>query len=220
MLRVLQVNVKNIWTQSSPSQEFGRRGVCFEDSTSLQFRVRFDDEWTRSLTEAQAIITDVPEESVTHDQHEVDPKKVRPIQVEDFLRKCVSWRLFARSKGEIAVLTTSMRQIGVGTPGGAEALAIYHQVFCDEWMTGSLGGPQARIKVDDRNCFGMIEWKAVREARSRFLPKHTAAAGWKYRNLSHVEQEGVLPMPKDRGAEQGDVDGPLQCRLAFGNGGS
>ena len=48
----------------------------------------------------------------------------------------------------------------------------------------------------------MIEWKALREAAFRFLPKHTAAAGWKHRNLTHVEQEGVLPMPRDRGAEQ------------------
>ena len=62
----------------------------------------------------------------------------------------------------------------------------------------------------------MIEWKAVREAASRSLPKHTAAAGWKHRNLLHVEQEEVLPMPKHRGAEQGDVDGPLECSLALG----
>ena len=62
----------------------------------------------------------------------------------------------------------------------------------------------------------MIEWKAVREAASRFLPKYTAAAVWKHRNLSHVEQEELAPMPKDRGAEQGDVDGPLECSLAQG----
>ena len=35
----------------------------------------------------------------------------------------------------------------------------------------------ARIKVDEKNCFGVIEWQAEREAASRFLPKHTAA--WK-----------------------------------------
>ena len=34
-----------------------------------------------------------------------------------------------------------MRQIGVGTPGGAEALPIFHQLLDDEWMTGSLSGP-------------------------------------------------------------------------------
>ena len=56
----------------------------------------------------------------------------------------------------------------------------------------------------------------MREAASRFLPKHTAAAAWKQRNLSHVEQEGLPPMPKDRVAEQGEVDGPLECSLALG----
>ena len=83
-------------------------------------------------------------------------------------------------------------------------------------MTGSLPGPLARIKVDEKNCFGMIDWQAVREATSRFLPKHTAAAAWKHRNVSHIEQEGLPPVPKDRGAEQGDVDGPLKCSLALG----
>ena len=64
----------------------------------------------------------------------------------------------------------------------------------------------------------MVEWKAVSEAASWFLPKHTAAAAaaWKHRDLSHVEQEGLSPVPKDRGAEQGDVDGPLECSLALG----
>ena len=57
-----------------------------------------------------------------------------------------------------------MRQIGVGTPGGAEALAIFHELLYDEWMAGSLSGPLARIKVDEKNCFGMIEWHSVREA--------------------------------------------------------
>ena len=62
----------------------------------------------------------------------------------------------------------------------------------------------------------MIEWKAVREATSRFLPQHAAAAAWKHRNMSHVEQDGLAPMPKDRGAEQGDVNGPLECSPALG----
>ena len=44
----------------------------------------------------------------------------------------------------------------------------------------------------------MIEWKA-------------AAAAWKHRNLSHVEQDGLAPVPKDRGAAHGDVDDPLEC---------
>ena len=89
--------------------------------------------------------------------------------MDELLRTYVSRRVSALSEGEIAALTTLMRQIGVGTPGGAEALAIFHQLLFDERMTSSLSGPLARIKVDEKNCFGMIEWKAVCEA-SRFLP--------------------------------------------------
>ena len=114
------------------------------------------------------------------------------------------------SEGEFSAMTTSMRQFGVGTPGGAEALAIFHQLLYDEWITGACSVSLARIKVDEEKCFGMIEWKAVREAASQFFLKHTTAGAWKHRNLSHVEQEGLPPMPKDRAAEQGNVDGPLE----------
>ena len=63
----------------------------------------------------------------------------------EFPRKYVSPRLLAQSEGEIAALTTWMRQIGVGTPGSAETLAIIRQLLHDEWMTGPLMGPLARI---------------------------------------------------------------------------
>ena len=170
-----------------------------KDPTSKEFD---DDEWIRSLAGAQEVTTDVPEDSVTYGQQHVDPKKVRPIQMGEFLRKYVSRRLLALSEAEIAALT-SMRQIGVGTPGGADALAIFRLLQNDEWMTGSLSGPLARIKVDEQNCFGMIEWQA--RGGVAVSPQAHAAATWKHRNLSCVEQEGLPPMPKDRGAEQGDV---------------
>ena len=166
-----------------------------KDPTLKQFH---GDEWIRSLTEASEITADVPEDSVLYDQQAVDLKKVRPIQMGEFLRKYVSRRLLALCEGEIAALTTAMRQLGVGSQGGAEALAIFHQLLYDEWISGSLTEPLARIKVDEQNFFGMMEWDAVRDAASRFLPKHTAVAAWKHRNLSHVEQEGFAPMPKDR----------------------
>ena len=41
-----------------------------------------DDEWIRSLTEAQEITADIPDESVTYDQQAVDPKKA-PIKWEN-----------------------------------------------------------------------------------------------------------------------------------------
>ena len=62
------------------------------------------------------------------------------------------------------------------------------------------------MKVDEKNCFGMVEWRAMRDAASRFLPNHietclkTSKRGWR----------------NNHGAEQGDVDGPLECSLALG----
>ena len=70
------------------SQELSRGGVCFEVLTFTRLSGQLvispksvkqfdDDEWIRSLTEAQEITADVPEDSVLHDKQAVDPKKVR-----------------------------------------------------------------------------------------------------------------------------------------------
>ena len=52
------------------------------------------------------------------------------------------------------------------------------------------------------------------------LPRHAAVACWKHAAVSAVEQQGVADAPKDRGAEQGDVEGPLECSLTLGGVGS
>ena len=80
----------------------------------------------------------------------------------EFLRNHVSRRLCAQSEKEIAVLATSMRQLGVGSQGGAEALAILHQLIHDEWTSGT--------QKLTNNWFGMIERSAVRKVTSSLLP--------------------------------------------------
>ena len=55
-----------------------------------------------------------------------------------------------------------------------DALAVFRQWENDEPQGGSFG-PVARIKVDEKKCFGMIEWRAVREAAAQLLPKRTAS---------------------------------------------
>ena len=47
-------------------------------------------------------------------------------------------------------------------------------------------------------------------------PKAHSSSSVETSNVSFVEQEGLPPMPKDRGAEQGDVDGSLECSLGLG----
>ena len=45
-----------------------------------------DDDWIQSLAEAQAVTTDTSEERFTHKQGVLDPKKVRPIQMREFVQ--------------------------------------------------------------------------------------------------------------------------------------
>ena len=181
-----------------------------KDPSTTQFD---DDEWIRSLTEAQQVTTDIPEGSVTNDQQDVDPKKVRPIQMREFLRKCVSRRLLALSEGETAAFTTSMRQIGVGTPGGAEGLAMFHQLLHDEWMTGSLIGPLARIKVDEKKL--LLGWSNGRQrARRR---RGSSQSTWQQLRGNI----GTCPMLNRKGSRQcrrievQSKETPLECSLAL-----
>ena len=145
-----------------------------------------------------------------------EPVKVRPIQMGEFMRKYVSRRLLAINSADTAKTLAAMRQLGAGTAGGAEALAIFHQLLFDAWTAGRLNKTLARVKVDETNCFGSLEWDAVRKASMEFHPRHAAVAAWKHAATSYVEQQGVAPQPKDREAEQGDVDGPQECSFTLG----
>ena len=81
----------------------------------------------------------------------------------------------------------------------------------------SSSDPFARIKNDENNCFGMLEWQAIRTSTHQALPRHFPVTCWKHAATSEVEQPRVDPAPKDRGAERGDADGPLECSLTLGD---
>ena len=189
-----------------------------------------DEEWLRAVQEP-GWEQDIPEEDIEAVGPEVEGGEdvsmesvdeangqvsVRPIQIGEFLRRLTSKRLMLLQKADRGRVMYAMRQIGVGTPGGAEALAILHQLLHDIWSAGELPSALARIKVDERNCYGRLEWSAIRAAIQQALPRHLAATCWKHESASHVEQEGVAPAPKDRGAEQGDVDGAVECSVTLG----
>ena len=191
----------------------------------------FDDEewlrevqkpnWAHDISEDDVEMTgpeveageDVPMETAAE---ESGPVKVRPIQIGEYLRRLTSKRLLTLQRADNGRLMHAMRQIGVGTPGGAEALAIIHQCLHEAWSAGELPRALARIKIDERNCYGRLEWPAIRAATLQSAPRHFAATCWKHAAASHVEQEGVAPTTKDRGAEQGDVDGSVECSVTLG----
>ena len=90
-------------------------------------------------------------------------QKIRPTQTGEFLRQYVSCRLLAVCEGEIATLMTAMRRIGVGSQG--EGATGKSPPTCRRRVDGKLE-PLARIKVDEKKCFGKIEWSAARQVGS------------------------------------------------------
>ena len=44
-----------------------------------------------------------------------------------------------------------------------------HRIISDEWMSGSLDSPRARIKDDDK-CCGMIGWAQCETRQAAFSP--------------------------------------------------
>ena len=57
----------------------------------------------------------------------------------------------------------------------------------------------------------------MRNSASSLLPQHAAVAGWKHRARVLWSIKVSSRCPLDRGAEQGDVDGPSECSLTFGS---
>ena len=104
------------------------------------------DEWIRSLTEAQAITADIPDQHMTHDQSAANQRKVRPIQMGG-VRAKISSRLLTLCDGEVALLTPAMRQLGFGSDGGAEALAITHRLIFDEGVSGTPDTPPCSNQI-------------------------------------------------------------------------
>ena len=186
-----------------------------------------DEEWLRTV-QSGSWAQDVPDSDIEALGPELDAaadapmpdagghEQVRPIQIGEFLRRFTSKRLLLLQRADSGRLMMAMRQVGVGIPGGAEAMAIFHQALHETWAAHQLPSAVARIKIDERNCFGLLEWDAIRAASRASLPRHYAAACWKHAEPSYVEQAGVAHSAKDRGAEQGDVDGPLECSVTLG----
>ena len=100
----------------------------------------FDCEWIRSLTEAHEIATESQKIALPMTKGKLTLKKSVPSRWEVSAKICLQ----ALNEGEIAALTAAMRQLGVGSQGGTEAL---------KWASRTLDTPLARIKVDEKNCF-------------------------------------------------------------------
>ena len=123
-----------------------------------------DDGATSELDDVlESAVTDAapaePADGVTADS----PVKVRPIQMGEFMRKYVSKRLLSINSSDLAKTLLEMRQLGAGAAGGAEALAIFHQLVFAAWEAGQ------------SSCVGASIATAVAAAAARAGPASAAA---------------------------------------------
>ena len=144
-----------------------------------------------------------------------DSDTPRPIRVCEWLRKIVGKAGLRRHSKEIMKLMIRVCQFGVAMPGGAEAL--YHARDCIEELaaSGSMG-PIAIIDVDLVNCFPSIEWEAIVEAYSAELPGMEPWERWCTQQATQATLPSGGQTPIDRGAGQGEPDGPLKTSVTLG----
>ena len=107
-----------------------------------------------------------------------------------------------------------MRQVGVGSQGGAEALAISHQPIFDDWVSGSLNTPLHESQLmKELLRHGRLECGEELGNQPR-LPTRCSRRMEASRFLCGTRRGETFA--KNRGPEQGDVDGPLECSLPLG----
>ena len=140
---------------------------------------------------------------------------VRPIQMGELLRKVPSKRILAGSKASVDAAVLGARQWGVGADGGAEGIIHTHLALERLFFKGDLPRALAVLQVDAENCFGRLENDAIRAEMINEVPELGPAVAWKHRQTSYVEQPGVTPQVKNRGAEQGDTFAPAETGVTL-----
>ena len=100
--------------------------------------------------------------------------------------------------------------------GGAEGIVHLHKLVEDEYLAkGELERPLAVVQTDEANCFGTLEFRAIRRAIVELVPSLGPWELWRQSQDSVVEQPDVEPYKKNRGAEQGDVMGPVEAGVTL-----
>ncbi len=140
----------------------------------------------------------------------------RPIRSGEWLRKLAGKKGLQRHRKRIINLMVSLAQYGVAIPGGAEAL--FHASDAIETLAASGAmGPIAVVDVDLVNCFGSLEWDAIVEAYDKLLPEMSSWERWVTAESGEARLQCGDTVEVDRGAGQGEPDGPLKTAVTLGS---
>ena len=134
----------------------------------------------------------------------------RPIRVGEVWRRLIGKGLIDDNRGRIEQFCESVRQFGIGTPGGAEAL-VHARDTVEKHIAGVAGENVVVIDVDLRNAFPSLEWAPIRDAIAEAVPGVAKWTCWVQSASANVHLPGGDTYSIDRGAEQGDPLGGLYC---------
>ena len=161
--------------------------------------------------------------------------KPRPLRVGKFFRRMVAKHSLAELQPRILQRMLQARQCGVCLPGGTDVLIHWRDTVIKEIQSDVNHGVWAIIDLDWQNCYPSIEWDAIEDSVDRHLPELSRWTRWCHGARSAGEADGIahgaapprqratqpviLPSGTrhhaDRGAEQGDPHGSLQCGLVL-----
>ncbi len=142
--------------------------------------------------------------------------KPRPIRVGELWRRVIAKGLVHDHRHKIQQLMLRLRQYGVAIPGGADTL-IHFRSACEEGIRRGSDEALIALDVDFENAFPSFEWSGIRDSVSAHMPSLSAWTAWCHREPSRVRLPCGETICVDRGAEQGDPLGPLQCALVLGD---
>ena len=139
----------------------------------------------------------------------------RPIRAGEWVRKVVAKVLLRRNRGKIRSLMLRFGQFGVAIPGGAEMLYHARSTIEEVADSGALG-PLTVVDLDLVNFFGSVEWDYILRAYDELFPEGYKWEEWftRKRCVAHLPSGEKVVI--DRGAGQGEPDGPLKASLTLG----
>ena len=138
----------------------------------------------------------------------------RPIRVGEMLRRVVAKRIAFDTRSANLKHLASVRQCGVGLPGGAEAL-IHLRRCMEEALAGDECPVVAILDLDLRNAFPSLEWPAIRAAVASQAGDISPWTEWCHQKAARINLPAGVWTTCDRGAEQGDPLGSLYCALVL-----
>ena len=144
-----------------------------------------------------------------------DGDKPRPIRIGEVIKRIASKRAVRADRQTIETKMREMRQWGVGTPGGCEALVHFRNLVEHAATSGSIE-PLVCLDTELENCFCTLEWENMRADLEQHLPSILPWVAWQQQETAAV----VLPCGEevrvDRGAEQGEPLGSAETAVMIG----